>query len=1153
MKTGSAEYDLAPGSTLYLDSIDVEGFDKDGAEFYEFDKGWGEWVLMNGDDAIEDNKSGDESDVKDEIKVGAITLVNDSQLGNQKVVVAPESAGTDEKHYLSWKLKKGEGTKICSNEELNRPNDSDDPRWMTDEEKAEVDTPSILVRVKFSENDIANFEVGGTYKGPMDEPLNLNHVLTADAVDSTGKIRGVSVFWEAKELSGITVEESGETKFSRKGTYHVRPYSRDMEGHKIVPKDDNDNPVWLEVVAQDRASLSSIVISKPDFEDADTTLSEGITALGFDLASYTKFLDQYGEKWEGTKDNPLPVVKYSVSGPNGAAVDREGILTITRPGTYKVTAKAYDMDQEDIGINIEPITIVVTESDYLASITMKEPGMSGPELTLKEKGDYIVIKNLEELLTYKDQNNRLWEGTKPDVTFSLARDPQNAEIKGGNFYAYAPGTYTIVPFADGYKVNSVTITITEEEQDAEDFKNLVLKTEDPGKQYLYTEDDVVELELERFINAATKYGSRWNERVQELKFTLENAKGASIETRTVYDGDDDYVGADKHFFKSSVAGEYIVHVQPRKASEYTKPLDDMLIKVVKGKKVARIEFKDIQSEVDPEDLMINVYNSDYPSIDLSKYLNYYDGFGNLIDPAKDHVKIPDCKYGFVYPESYSEESYELKGSTLTSYEPDVYLVKATMNMTNYEPSDPSDENAKEDIILEAKAGIFFFDINWLHDFGSWKTTKEPTCTADGSRIKECTGGPDCMNNKSGEGTVACNVKIADSIPATGHKWSASYRYSADKNYLYTVCEECGEKMEASITPCPKAPVFTWKDAAAGIPAPSKVPTCTTEGEYNVKTQSGTTVTVKVPALGHAWGSKFTVKTGDEATCTKYGKESIVCERAGCGEIRKDEGCQRTIPKLEHEYDWKYDVDKDGKELKETCGDYGSMVAQCRKCSIKLYDVVPPTGNHKWSAKTVTKATPNRDGTISKVCGVCGKEEVRTIDHPVCKLSKNTCTYNGKAKNPAVKVTADGYGLNKADYTVTYSNNTKAGKATVKVAFRGDQYTGTKTLNFTIKKAVNPLKIKAKTATVKFSKVKKKTQKLKESKVIKVVKKGQGTVTYAKKSGTKKITINKKTGKVTVKKGLKKGTYKVKVKVKAKGNANYKASKWKTVIFKIKVK
>ena len=51
---------------------------------------------------------------------------------------------------------------------------------------------------------------------------------------------------------------------------------------------------------------------------------------------------------------------------------------------------------------------------------------------------------------------------------------------------------------------------------------------------------------------------------------------------------------------------------------------------------------------------------------------------------------------------------------------------------------------------------------------------------------------------------------------------------------------------------------------------------------------------------------------------------------------------------------------------------------------------------------------------------------------------------------------------------------------------------------------------------------------------------------------KKIVINSKTGNITVKKGLKKGTYKVKVKVTAAGNTDYKKVT-KTVTFKIKVK
>ena len=102
------------------------------------------------------------------------------------------------------------------------------------------------------------------------------------------------------------------------------------------------------------------------------------------------------------------------------------------------------------------------------------------------------------------------------------------------------------------------------------------------------------------------------------------------------------------------------------------------------------------------------------------------------------------------------------------------------------------------------------------------------------------------------------------------------------------------------------------------------------------------------------------------------------------------------------------------------------------------------------------------------------------------------------------------------------------------------------------KAPNTLSVEGKRVQVKYTSVKKKTQKLPVSKVIIFFDKGQGKKTYTKYSGTKKITVNKKTGKVTIKKGLKKGTYKVKVKVKAAGNSEHKPSAVKKVTITIKV-
>ena len=47
-------------------------------------------------------------------------------------------------------------------------------------------------------------------------------------------------------------------------------------------------------------------------------------------------------------------------------------------------------------------------------------------------------------------------------------------------------------------------------------------------------------------------------------------------------------------------------------------------------------------------------------------------------------------------------------------------------------------------------------------------------------------------------------------------------------------------------------------------------------------------------------------------------------------------------------------------------------------------------------------------------------------------------------------------------------------------------------------------------------------------------------TAARVSGSKKLTVNKKNGKITIKKGTKKGTYKIKVKITAAGDANHLA-------------
>ena len=175
-----------------------------------------------------------------------------------------------------------------------------------------------------------------------------------------------------------------------------------------------------------------------------------------------------------------------------------------------------------------------------------------------------------------------------------------------------------------------------------------------------------------------------------------------------------------------------------------------------------------------------------------------------------------------------------------------------------------------------------------------------------------------------------------------------------------------------------------------------------------------------------------------------------------------------------------------------------------------------------------------------------------------KLSKETFTYNGKVQKPSIKAAGLEEGT---DYKVIEWDNPSSKEAdTYCVKIRGmGNYGGEIWEYYTINKAANPMKLKARPAAVKYSKVRKKAQTIKRAKAF-TVSKAVGKLSYklvAAKKGTKRFTkkfkVNAKTGNITLKKGLKKGTYKVKVKVKAAGNSNYEASAWKNVTFKITVK
>lgn len=144
------------------------------------------------------------------------------------------------------------------------------------------------------------------------------------------------------------------------------------------------------------------------------------------------------------------------------------------------------------------------------------------------------------------------------------------------------------------------------------------------------------------------------------------------------------------------------------------------------------------------------------------------------------------------------------------------------------------------------------------------------------------------------------------------------------------------------------------------------------------------------------------------------------------------------------------------------------------------------------------------------------------------------TYNGKVANPRV-VVKDSLGntISSKYYTVVSEFKT-AGKRYVTITML-PPYKGEFTSEFTIKKA-SP--VYSTYRTVKTTSVKSKAIS------VTVAKKSAFTKVY-KVSGSSKLTVNKY-GKVVVKKGTKKGTYKIKVKIVGKAPNYYTTTRTITV-------
>ena len=190
----------------------------------------------------------------------------------------------------------------------------------------------------------------------------------------------------------------------------------------------------------------------------------------------------------------------------------------------------------------------------------------------------------------------------------------------------------------------------------------------------------------------------------------------------------------------------------------------------------------------------------------------------------------------------------------------------------------------------------------------------------------------------------------------------------------------------------------------------------------------------------------------------------------------------------------------------------------------------PSTIKKQAAQSITVAVKNTKNVVSKKYGDKAFSLGAKAKTAMTYKSSNTKVATVDSKG---KVTIKAAGTAKITITAKATSSYKA---------------ATKTLTVKVAKAAPVLKTKITSKNVSYSALRKKAQVFTLGASVS----SKGTLTYAKTAGSSAFTVNKTNGKITVKKGLKKGTYKIKVKISAKATANYNAGT-KTVLVTVRVK
>lgn len=428
-----------------------------------------------------------------------------------------------------------------------------------------------------------------------------------------------------------------------------------------------------------------------------------------------------------------------------------------------------------------------------------------------------------------------------------------------------------------------------------------------------------------------------------------------------------------------------------------------------------------------------------------------------------------------------------------------------------------------------------------HDFGEWKTTKEPTCTKYGTKKRIC---------------KRCNEYEIDVIDPTGHQHTKiidqkdatceEKGYSGD---LY--CEDCrviiqlGQEIAAT--------GHTWDDVTI-----TKEPTQTETGirTYTCK-KCHKTRTETIPMLkGHHWDNGTVTK---EPTCTEPGEMTYHCTDENCNESytetikatghqhtklinKKDatceekgysgdtycEDCKQIIKTGKAINQTGHDWDKGTVKKAATCESDGIKEYTCKTCKKTKEETIAPTGHTKTEIRNKKQATCKEEGyTGDTYCVTCGKklasgETIAKTDHDwtiteteaTCEhdgMKTYTCDICSTTKSESIKASGHKFGAWTTTKEVDVFSKEEQ-KRTCSICGKTETRTIGDKLKATISTNAASLKLKKKQSTTKFTI----TGLAKGDYVTSITSSNNKIVTATgNKNGTCKIKAGSKTGKATI--------------------------------------